>query len=94
MLQKSKFKGYKIDVDRSAKKDLKKFDQKVVKKVHETLKGLVAGDPNIHAEKLTATGEKYRIRIGQYRIIFHEHKHIITILIVAVRTRENAYRDV
>jgi len=55
---------------------------------------LVAGDPKIRPEKLTAKGEQYKIRIGQYRIIFHEHKHIITILVVAVRPRENAYRDI
>jgi len=93
-MQKSKFKGYVIDFDRSAKKDLKRLDQKIVKKVRDTLDDLVAGDPNVYAEKLTAKGEQYKIRIGQYRIIFHEHKHIITILVVAVRTRENVYRDI
>ena len=35
MLQKSKFKGYRIDFDRSAKKDLKKLDQKISEKVHD-----------------------------------------------------------
>ena len=95
MLQKNrKFKGYKVDFDRSAKKDMKRLDHKVAEKVRDILKKLIAGDQSIFAEKLTAKGEQYRISFGQYRIIFHEHKHIITILVVAVRTRENAYRDV
>jgi mRNA interferase RelE/StbE len=94
MLQKSKFQGYKIEIDRSAQKDLNRLDQKIVAKVHETLKNLVTGDPRVRAEKLKAKGEQYKIRMGQYRIIFHEHKHVITILVVAVRTRENAYSDI
>lgn len=95
MLQKNKFKGYTIDFSPSAKKSflkLRKKDKDAAENIDDKLKQLINGDPNVDVIKMKGFENDYRLRCGGDRIIFTEHKHIITIIIIKIEPRKDAYR--
>lgn len=92
-MQKSSFKGYRLDFDNAALKDLKKLDIVISKKIVKKLEDLVAGKENVDFKKMETQDDiTYRLRYGNYRAICEIHKHIITVLVVAVGPRKEIYR--
>lgn len=83
--------SYRLEVKRSAAKeiaDLPKADcQRVVAKIQ-----LLARDPRPHGcEKLSGT-EKYRIRRGDYRILYEIDDSTKLVIIVKIGNRKEVYR--
>ena len=83
--------SYRIEIKRSAAKeiaDLPKSDcQRVVAKVQS-----LADNPRPHGcEKLTGA-EKYRVRQGNYRILYEISDELITVTVVKVGNRKDVYR--
>lgn len=83
--------SYRLEVKRSAAKeiaDLPKADcQRVVAKIQ-----LLARDPRPHGcEKLSGT-EKYRIRRGDYRILYQIDDSTKLVIIVKIGNRKEVYR--
>jgi mRNA interferase RelE/StbE len=83
--------SYRIEIKRSAAKeiaDLPKSDcQRVVAKVQA-----LADNPRPHGcEKLTGA-EKYRVRQGNYRILYEISDELITVTVVKVGNRKDIYR--
>jgi mRNA interferase RelE/StbE len=92
MYQKNSFENYKLDFTNAAKKELKKMDSSVAEQIHNVLKELVKGAPNIDVIKMQGSDSTYRVRSGNFRIIFEDHKHIITVLVIHIGPRKDAYR--
>ncbi len=93
MTQKNNFKGYVITFAPQAEKEFKKLEPKIAKKVDEKLKDLIKGAPNLDIIKMKGAQETYRLRWGDYRVIFESKKHIVTILVISIAHRKEAYRD-
>jgi mRNA interferase RelE/StbE len=54
---------------------------------------VLAGDPRPHGcKKLRAKHDQYRIRIGDYRVIYEIDDKTVTVLIVRISHRKDAYR--
>ncbi|MFP4069848.1 MAG: type II toxin-antitoxin system RelE family toxin [Opitutales bacterium] len=52
----------------------------------------LADDPRpIHAKKLSGE-EKYRIRIGDYRVLFKVNDLVVTVVVVKIGHRRDVYR--
>lgn len=84
--------NYRIQVDTSLEKVLKKIPHKDAKKIRDHIRAL-ADTPRPHGvEKLSGEENLYRIRCGDYRIIYSIHDHILLILIVSVGHRKEIYR--
>ena len=84
--------NYEIEVSSTAEKQLRKLSQKdqisVLKRIQE-LKG--EPKPN-HSRKLRGQNNIYRVRVGNYRILYSiEDKHL-TIIILKVGHRGDVYR--
>ncbi len=85
--------AYKVLITHEAKKDIDGMEVTVRKQLHKKLlycASLV--DIKVVAKKLTdyEAGE-YRIRVGNYRIIFDLDKHSMVIL--RVQHRKNVYKQ-
>ena len=60
----------KINIRKSAIKDLKKINENDRRKIHSKISAM-SGFPNIsNVKKLTNFEPAYRLRIGNYRILF------------------------
>jgi mRNA interferase RelE/StbE len=82
---------YRVEIKKSAVKEIKNLPQKVLKKILAIIKSL-HDDPRPHGSKKLSSSEKYRIRYGQYRILYAIEEAILTIYIVKVGHRKDVYR--
>jgi mRNA interferase RelE/StbE len=82
---------YKIYFKESVEKDFRVIPKKDLQKILVRIKEL-AKDPRPPGhEKLTGQ-ERYRIRQGQYRIIYSVHDKELTVCVVKVGHRKDVYR--
>ena len=79
----------KIKFKKSAIKDLSKFNQKTQNKILEKIEDLIYF-PNIaNIKKLTNFYPPYRLRIGDYRVLFDINENIV---IFAIKHRKDVYK--
>ena len=84
---------YKIQVEKKAQKDLDAIPEKFRKAIYEKVKSLAENPRPEGVKKLKGNkSTEYRIRHGDYRIIYEIKDHVLIILIVKVGHRRNIYR--
>jgi len=82
---------YKVEIKQSAVKEIKRLSKGDIKKVLSKIQSLT-GDPRpVDSKKLSAQ-ERYRIRLGRYRILYTIEDHILVVYIVKVGHRRDVYR--
>ena len=82
---------YKIYFKESVWKDFKKIPKKDLSNILKKTEGFIQDPRPFGCEKLTGD-EKYRIRQGQYRIVYSIHDEELTVWVVKVGHRKDAYR--
>lgn len=82
--------GYAVIFSDEAKKDLKKLEKQTIAKIFKKVKALVSEVPdNLDIKKLKAQDSLYRLRAGDYRIIYCIKQKEICIQVVAVGHRKD-----
>ena len=83
---------YRVVVERSAEKDLRKLALDMRSRVADALRSL-ANDPRpVGSRKLAGTKHDWRIRVGEYRIIYEIADAAKVVRIYCVRHRREVYR--
>ena len=82
---------YNIIFRKRAKRKLQSIPEKDREKIFETIKNL-ENNPFPKGYKKLKGRDGYRVRKGNYRIIYEVNKQEITILILAVGDRKNIYK--
>jgi mRNA interferase RelE/StbE len=82
---------YKIEFKKSAVKELNELDNKVIKKIINKIK-LLANYPRLEGCVKLTSKERYRIRIGNYRILYEIIDDLLIIYIIKVAHRKDAYK--
>ena len=84
---------YEIKWKRSAEKDIRKLKNvRIIRRIVETIESLIQNPYPVGCRKLRGTERLYRIRVGNFRIIYevdHESKNIF---IHYIRHRKDAYK--
>ena len=87
---------WKIEFSESAKKDLKKLDNQVSKKVLKWLESRILSgvDPRLWGKQLQGSvfGEMWRYRVGDYRVLCLIKDNIVTIEVVSIGHRKEVYK--
>jgi mRNA interferase RelE/StbE len=84
---------YSIFVARSARKELEKLPSSVAQRIVGHIEGLTKIPRPSRAIKLQGTKSLWRMRIGDYRVIYSIDDSTRIIDISAVRHRRDAYRQ-
>ena len=85
---------YSIRFEKSALKDLKKLPANVVKLLWNEIDTLKS-DPRPHGcKKLKGTNHLFRIRCGNYRIIYQIQDKVLIVLVIRIGDRKDVYRKV
>jgi mRNA interferase RelE/StbE len=84
--------SYRIVVKPSVGKDLKPIPQKTRQRIIATIESLGSDPLPVGVKKLEGSERTYRVRVGDYRIIYEFEKTAKTITIQYVRHRSIAYR--
>jgi len=85
---------YKLDIAASAHKSLQKLPEKERLRVMRDIRALTQNPrPYGHIKLKSADTEKlYRIRCGNYRVIYEIHDGILFVIIVDIDHRKDVYR--
>mgnify|MGYP000406148117 CR=1 FL=1 len=83
---------YHVEIARSASKDLRGIDRKWIPRIVEVIEALGLEPRPSGCKKLMGSDHTYRIRIGDYRVVYEIHDDTLIILIVRVRHRRDVYR--
>ena len=82
--------AYRVDYKNSIKKDLKKLDKPVVKKLLDKLEDVLSKNPHIGEPLKGKFKGLFKYPIGDYRIIYAKGDDFV--LITRIRDRKEAYR--
>lgn len=82
---------YTIEISNPAKKDLKRLSRDVQERVVAVLKSLVIEPRPEGVKKLRGSGA-YRVRCGDYRVVYDIDDERSQVMILVVRHRSSAYR--
>lgn len=81
-----------VEFSRAADRQLRKLTEQMQRRIVVAIAGL-ANDPRPHGcEKLTAEESLYRIRIGDYRVIYEVRDEALLVLIVKIGHRRDVYQ--
>jgi mRNA interferase RelE/StbE len=83
---------YKVFLERSAEKDLKRLSHDIHDRVIAAIKNL-SNDPRpANSRKLSGSLNDWRIRVGDYRVIYEIADVIRVVRVNRVRHRREVYR--
>jgi mRNA interferase RelE/StbE len=83
---------YSVDLMPQAQKDLDGFSGKLLSRFEETILGLY-DDPRPHnAKKLTGSGSRWRIRVGDYRVLYEIDDARKIVEVYRIAHRREVYR--
>jgi len=84
--------SYRIEFVQSARKDIRAIDRQWIPKVVDAIYGLAQNPHPAGSKKLIGSERTYRIRVGDYRVIYDVEDIVRVVLITRVRHRKDVYR--
>lgn len=86
--------AYTIEFVKSARKEFEKLPEKVRTNIAEAL-NLLAQNPYselLKVKKLKGQSELYRIRLGEYRIVYELRNARLAVIVIKIGHRRDVYR--
>ena len=84
--------AYTVEFAPVADRDFRRLAREIQLRLRPRIDAL-SDNPHPHgASKLKGTDELWRIRVGDYRIVYEIHHRVLLVLIVRVAHRREAYR--
>ena len=84
--------SYAITFKRSASKELSKLPKRAVIRITDAIDGLAEEPRPRGCKKLRGLADRYRIKIGDYRVVYSIEDDILTVEILRIADRKDAYR--
>jgi mRNA interferase RelE/StbE len=83
--------SYNIELSRRAERQLRSLSREVQVRVGRAIDGLAQQPVPPGARKLAGHDDLYRVRVGDYRIVYTVQHRILLVLVVAVGHRREIY---
>ncbi len=84
--------NYRVELSASAEKALFKIPKKMVERITFELQALSHNPRPQGCKKLVGFQDVYRIRVGDYRIVYEIHAQIILVKVLKIGHRKEVYR--
>ena len=84
--------AYTVELSNRAKRDLAALSAEVQTRIVKALRTLEANPRPSGVEKLKGEDNAYRLRVGDYRILYAVHDKILFVLVVKIGHRREVYR--
>lgn len=84
--------SYKIEWKKSAIKELYGLPKDYIPRIIAAVENLVSNPLSPKVKKLSGSERTYRLRVGNYRVVYEVVQDRLVIHIVHVRHRKEAYR--
>ncbi len=83
--------SYRLSFKRSVTKDFRSIPQEDVRRILSRIDALALEPRPQGCQKLTGQ-ERYRVRVGRYRIVYEIRDELLLVIVVAVAHRKGVYR--
>jgi mRNA interferase RelE/StbE len=84
--------SFRIEFARSATKDLRAIDRQWIPRIISAIDGLADDPMPTGCKKLVGSDHTYRIRVGDYRIVYDIHSAKLVVSVIRIRHRRDVYR--
>ncbi|KYC39106.1 addiction module toxin RelE [Scytonema hofmannii PCC 7110] len=85
--------SYKVKFTKGAKKQLRKLPLDVQKRIQARVNDLKIEPRPDGVKKLKGQENSYRIRIGDYRVVYEIEDNVLKVTVVKVKHRSEVYKD-
>ena len=82
---------YTLQIDDKVIKDLKKIDKTWQKRILNKIKTVLVTDPYSGKKLVGNLSPFYRLRVGDYRIIYVVLEDVVAVEVVKIKHRKDAY---
>lgn len=83
---------YKVELARDSEKFIRKQNKSLQKKLVAVLRKLAENPYPPSAKKLKGLNELYRVRVGNYRIVYHVQNKRLVVLVLRIAHRKDIYK--
>lgn len=84
---------YRIEFTSLAWRDFFKLEQEVQNRLRSKIDALAREPRPSGIQKLEGRESRYRLRVGDYRVIYEIHDEVLLVLIVRIGHRREIYRQ-
>jgi len=84
--------AYRIEIKRTAQKDLLSLNQDIKSRIIEIIKSLAQKPKPIGSIKLKGSKNQFRFRSGDYRILYEVYEKERLIIIFRIKHRKDSYK--
>ncbi len=82
---------YQVIIPKSVRKELDRFPEDVARRILTRLAGLETNPRPADVKKLKGR-DAWRIRVGDYRVIYEIHDRVLQVIVITVGHRGDIYR--
>jgi mRNA interferase RelE/StbE len=83
---------YRVDILPSARRELAALPLKDRTRVDKRILSLGENPRPVGSKKLTGEDDLYRLRVGDYRVIYQVQDKVLLVLVVKIGNRREVYR--
>lgn len=83
--------AFKVTFKSSVSKDFKRIDRAIIPRIMKAIEALANDPMPMSSKKLVGTDQTYRIRVGDYRVIYIVNRLLQEIEVQKVRHRKDVY---
>ena len=83
---------YEVLLERNAERDLKKLPKDIFHRIVVSVKSLAQNPKPQGSRKIIGSKNDWRIRVGDYRVIYEIDEEVKAVKIMRIRHRREAYR--
>ncbi len=83
--------NYTLQIDDKVIKDLKKIDKTWQKRILAKIKTVLVNDPHSGKKLVGNLSPFYRLRVGDYRIIYAILEDIVAVEVIKIKHRKDIY---
>lgn len=83
---------YSVVLTTQAEKDLKKLPRTILERIANSLRTLQENPRPMGVKKLQAEKDAYRVRVGDYRIVYRIVEHEVLVVVIKIAYRREVYR--
>jgi mRNA interferase RelE/StbE len=84
---------WQIIIHRKAEKILKRLDGDTLERIRRAIRGLATDPHPVGFKKLIGYENMYRLRVGDWRIVYAIEDDKLIVLVLEISTRGSAYHD-
>ncbi|HVT18318.1 MAG TPA: type II toxin-antitoxin system RelE/ParE family toxin, partial [Thermoanaerobaculia bacterium] len=84
--------SYRVELRPAAVRDLRKLEPAIRRRIASAIDQLAHTPRPPGVEKLQGQENRYRVRVGEYRVIYQIEDRVLLVLVVRVGNRRDIYR--